>query len=146
MGKAQEKAASYYAPMAQATPTDGSSGLGTVRFATSSTADSQALNTDVLQDGRTVYPWRGKYVNFKNEDLFNPLDVAFSVGAVTLVYGQTAASFAAGSAVAGWRLMPGEERSEMCPNDATHFNYVQPSGAVAATVALRLSEREVGNK
>jgi hypothetical protein len=138
------KAAAYAAPVAEAAGAGDGPGNGTVRIATSSTAVSNALDTNTLDDGRVVAPMAGKYVNIKNEDTVSPLEVAFSVAAVTLVYG-TISAFTAGSAVAGWRLSPGETISEIVPPGMLFFNHVQPSGAVAATVAVRCSEL-VGGK
>lgn len=137
---AEIKQASYAAPMATATlSTGGHPGNGTVRTATSTTNVSTALDTNALNDGRTQVSFSGKYVDVKNEDLVNPLEFAFSVGAVTLVYGQTS-TFASGSAVAGWRLSPGETKSMIVPVSATHLNHIQPGGATAATIAVYCSE------
>lgn len=141
MSVSQQKADSYYGPMAAATPTDGSFGNNVIRFATSTANISQALNTDVMQDGVTRTPYQGKYVNVQNEDTVSGLDFAFSNGAVTLTYGAVSASFAAGNAVAGWRLGPGQSISVICPPTATHVNFIQASGAAAAaTIAFYLSE------
>ena len=137
---AEIKQASYAAPMASATQSAGGHpGNGTVRIATSSTNVSSALDTNALNDGRTQVAFSGKYVDVKNEDLVSPLEFAFSVGAATLVYGQTS-TFAAGSAAAGWRLSPGETKSVIVPVNATHLNHIQPGGATAATIAVYCSE------
>jgi hypothetical protein len=146
-GIPETKAASYYGPVARATPTDGTQGNNAIRFATSSTADSKALNTDSKSDGETINPYWDKYVDIHNEDLSNPLEVAFSDGAAgaTLVYGLSA-SFAAGSAVAGWRLNPGETKSVICPRGSTFFNFVQPGSVSASTVALYCSEGVVSSR
>src|SRR6185503_895958 len=142
---AEIKAASYYGPRASATPTNGDPGLNTIRFATSEVAASPEMNSDTMQDGRPVYPYQGKYVNIKNEHASLGLDVAFSVAAQTLVYGQTSASFAVGDARAGWNLSPGETISAIVPNDAKFFNHILES-AGTGKVAIRCSEGNVGNK
>jgi len=138
---AETKAASIAGPKAEATrSTGGHPGNGTVRIATSTTCVSNALDTNALTDGRTIVPLAGHFVDIQNEDLVNPLEVAFSAGAAaTLVYGQTG-TFAAGSAVAGWRIQPGQTIPVIVPPDATHFNHIQPAAATAATVSIRCSE------
>jgi hypothetical protein len=147
-GIPETKAASYYGPVARATPTDGGQGNNVIRFATSSTAASQALNTDTKTDGEIISPWWDKYVDIHNEDLVNPLEVAFSDGAagVTLFYGRLSASFNAGAADSAWRLNPGETKSVICPRGSTFFNYVQPAAVSAATVALYCSEGVVSSR
>lgn len=139
MSVSQQKSDSYYAPLARATPTDGSLGNNPIRYATSTTNSSEALNTDTLQDGVTVCSWAGKYVNVKNESLVYSLDFAYSVAAQTLVYGQTG-TFAAGNAASGWRLGPGEQTSLIVPPGARFANWIQEGGAVASTIAFYCSE------
>lgn len=136
-----DKAASRYAPMASATPADGSKGNNVIRYATSTAVSSQALNTVAMQDGVTIAPWAGKYVTVKNEDLANPLEFAFSVTAATLVYGTTT-TFGVGSAACGWRIGPGETVDFIVPPTARFANWIQPSGATASTIALYVSEGE----
>ena len=139
MAVATEKAASIYGPRAAATPSSGALGNNVVRLATSATSTSAALATASLADGRTVTVWAGKWVSIKNEDSTNGIDVAFSPASQALVYGQVS-TFGAGNAACGWRLGPGEKLDVIVPPDSTYFNFVQPSGAAAATIALYCSE------
>lgn len=142
---AEAKFASIFGPMAAAENTTGGTANNVIRRPTSSTATSEPLDADTLADGRPVVQWAGKFVTVKNEDMVNPLDFAYSTGAVTLVYDQLG-TFTAGSAVAGWRLGPGESISEMVPLAATHANWVQPGSAPAAKISFRCSQNESGNK
>jgi hypothetical protein len=138
MSVSQQKADSFYGPMAAAEGTDGAIRNNVIRRASSSTNTSEALETDVMQDGVTRTEWAGKYVNVRNEDPVNPVEFAFSVGAVTLVYAQVG-TFTAGSAVAGWRLMPGEQMSVIVPPTATYVNWVL-GAAGPSTIAFYVSE------
>lgn len=140
-----EKNAAYFGPVARATPTDGTLSTNTIRIATSSTSTSAALNSDTMQDGSVKVVWAGKFVDVTNEDLVNPLDFAFSVAAQTLVYGTTG-TFAAGDAAAGERIFPGQTKSYIVPPGMGFANWIQPAGAVAATIAFRLSEGNVGTR
>jgi hypothetical protein len=144
-GAAVEKDASYFGPMAMATPTDGTLATNTIRRATSSTNTSEALNSDTMQDGAVKVVWAGKFVDVTNEDLVNPLDFAFSVAAQTLVYGK-AGTFAVGDAESGERIFPGQTKSYIVPPGAGFANWIQPAGAAAATIAFRLSEGNVGTR
>jgi hypothetical protein len=139
------KDAAYFGPMARATPTDGSLSTNPIRYATSSTNTSEALNSDTMQDGSVKVVWAGKFVDVTNEDLVNPLDFAFSVAAQTLVYGQTG-TFAAGNAASGGRVFPGQTKSFICPPGSGFANWIQPAGAAAATIEMHLSEGNVGTR
>lgn len=142
---AEVKDASYFGPVAEVTPTaDSKTGNNTVRYASSSTAASQALAVNAVDGRGNVVLWAGKFVDVKNESTTDYLEYAYSVGSVTLVYGTTS-TFEAGSAVAGWRLAPGETRSEIVPPGCTHANWVL-SAAGPSTVAFRCSEGNVGTK
>lgn len=139
MSVSQQKADSYYGPMAAAEGTDGAIRNNVIRRPTSTTNTSEALETDVMLDGVTRVEWAGKYVNVANEDPVNPVEFAFSVAAATLVYGQQG-TFTAGSAVAGWRLQPGQMMSVIVPPTATFVNWIQPAAAAASTIAFYVSE------
>lgn len=141
---AEVKAASYFGPMAVATPSDGTPGNNVIRRASSSTNTSEALDTATLTDGRVVATWAGKYVDVKNESTSDYLEFAFSVSAQTLVY-NTSSAFTAGSAAAGWRLSPGETKSVLVPPTALYVNWVL-SAAGPSTVAFYCSEGNVGTK
>jgi hypothetical protein len=95
--------------------------------------------------GRIVIPWQGKYVDVTNEDPVNPLEVAFTVGAQTLVYGQIGTFAAGGHAASGERIQPGQTRSIICPGDATYANWIL-GAAGPSTVAFRCSEGNVPTK
>lgn len=138
-----EKADAYFGPVAAAEGTDGKYSNVVIRRPTSTTNTSEALETDALNDGRTTVDWSGRYVNVQNEDLVNPVEFAFSVGAQTLVYGQTS-TFTAGNAACGWRLMPGAMMSVIVPPGCTHANWIQPATATASTIAFYCSEGAVG--
>lgn len=142
---AEVKDASYFGPVGETTPTaDSKTGNNTVRLASSNTNTSSALAVNALEDGRTVVLWAGKFVDVKNESTTDYLEFCFSSTARTLVYGQTS-TFEAGSAVAGWRLNPGETLSVVCPPGSTHANWIL-SAAGPSTVAFRCSEGNVGTK
>jgi hypothetical protein len=142
---AEVKDASYFGPVGEATPTaDGKTGNNTVRYASSNTASSQALAVNTIDDGRSLTLWSGKFVDVKNESLTDSLEFCFSVAAVTLVYGTTS-TFEAGSAVAGWRLDPGQTISVICPPNCKFANWIL-GAAGPSTVAFRCSEGNVGTK
>lgn len=140
---AEIKDASYFGPLASASPTDGTSGNNTVRRASSSTNTSEEL-LNATVNGRVVYPWQGHYVDIKNESTVDALDFAFSVAAQTLVYGQTG-TFAAGNVASGWRIGPGEKISVICPPTAKFANWIL-GAAGPSTVAMRCSDGNVGTK
>jgi hypothetical protein len=141
---AEIKAASYFGPLASATPTAANSGPGNnpCRRPTSTANTSEALATRALQDGRTIAIWAGKYVDITNEDLVNPVEVAFSVAAQTLVYGQVG-TFAAGSAAAGMRIQPGQTKGVIVPPTALYANWIQPAAAPASTIEFHCSEGNI---
>lgn len=142
---AEVKSASYFGPRTGTTPSGLGPGNNTIRRPTATTNTSEALATGTGADNVTKVLWAGKFVDVRNEDLVNPVEYSFSVGAQTLVYGQ-AATLAAGSAAAGWRLGPGEKESVIVPPDCTHVNWIQPGSVSASTIAFRCSEGEVGAK
>lgn len=146
MGSTAEiKDASYLGPVASATPTaDGGPGNNTVRRASSGTNTSEALAVNTLDDSRVRVLWAGKFVDIKNESTTGYLEVAYSIGAQTLVYGQTG-TFEAGDPASGWRLDPGQTISEVVPPGMTHVNWIL-SEAGPSTVAFRCSEGNVGDK
>lgn len=142
---AEVKDASYFGPVGETTPTaDGKTGNNTVRYASSSTNSSQALAVNALDDGRSLVLWAGKFVDVKNESTTDYLEFCFSTVARTLVYGTTS-TFEAGSAIAGWRLNPGETISVICPPGMFYANWIL-SAAGPSTVAFRCSEGNVGTK
>lgn len=145
MANAAEKDASYFGPMATATPTASDHGNNTVRFAVTNANISQALDTATDPSGRNTIPWVGRFVNIKNEDPIYGLNYAFSAGAVALVYGQVSASFAAGNAAAGWYLGPGQQDSVIVPPGATHVNFIGANAASTGPIAFRCSEGAVPN-
>lgn len=144
-GLASEKADAYFGPMAMATPTDGTLASNVIRRPSANTNTSEALNTDTMADNSVKCPWQGKYVDIKNESPTDYLEIAFSIAAQTLVYGQQG-TFAAGHAAAGWRLDPGQTISVIVPKEALYANWILASGAAASTVAFRLSEGNVGSR
>lgn len=137
------KADSYFGPLASATPTAANSGPGNnpVRRPSSNANASEALATRTLQDGRTIAIWAGKYVDITNESTTDYLEVAYSVAAQALVYGQQS-TFGAGSAAAGRRLAPGETKSWIVPPTALYANWIL-SAAGPSTVCFQCSEGNV---
>lgn len=142
---AEIKDASYFGPVAEATPTTGARpGNNTVRRPSSNTNTSEELAKNTLDGGLVKYLWPGHFVDVTNESTSDALEFAFSVGAKTLVFGQTS-TFEAGSDVAGERLQPGEKRSVLCPPGMTHVNWIL-GAAGPSTVAFRCSDGVLGDK
>lgn len=142
---AAEKDASYFGPMATATPTMQDHGNNTIRFAVTAANISQALAPITTASGRVNIPVVGRFMNIKNEDPVYGLNYAFSAGAQVLVYGQVSASFAAGAAGAGWYLGPGQQDSVIVPPGATFVNFIGQNASAVGPIAFRCSEGAVPN-
>jgi hypothetical protein len=157
---AEIKAASVMGPTASLTGTTYQDGTtqkvismgalrGVVRVATSLTSVAEtlpAVSTPGNASSLSKVNLQGKFLRVKNESLVNSVEFSFGVGAApTLTYAQVA-TFAAGSAAAGWRLGPSEWIDVIVPPDATHLAHVLEAGGTVSTIAFYCSEGIVGTK
>jgi hypothetical protein len=112
-GQIEAKASAVKFPVSGA---DSTGLTGIPKYTSSTTAASATIPTAM----------RGRFVRVASHGCVT--EVSASVGAVTLVYGQTSA-LGTGSAVAGARIADGGYIEGILPNNCTHLNWVSSSGS-----------------